>query len=229
MEEISENTSVLFGLTGGIGSGKSTVAEIFREAGFAVLSADDVASLLMNDNPEVREKLSETFGRNIYNEAGNLNRAMLGEIVFGSTKEQLLNLQKLNSIVHPYVLDELLAQAERLAEQGEQCIILEIPLVYEIGLEDAFDYVIVVLADEQQRINRVKERSKLTEAQIKSRINQQVSSEQVKGYADFVIDNSHSLDKLRQSVQFLVDILPHLPPKSSDDDTSLQPDSEILS
>lgn len=228
MEEISEKSCVLFGLTGGIGSGKSTVAQIFREAGIAVLSADDVASLLMTENAEVRDKLAETFGASIYNVSGTLDRAMLGDIVFGSTKEQQMNLLKLNSIVHPYVLDELLAQAERLAEKGEPCIILEIPLLYEIGLEDAFDYVIVVLAEEQLRINRVKIRSSLTEAQIRARINQQVSSEQVKGYADFVIDNSHSLEKLHQSVQFLVDIIPHLPPKGIDDDASLQADGDIL-
>jgi len=226
MKEHSEQNAVLIGLTGGIGSGKSTVAELFRTAGFTVLSADDVATALMATHAEVRAALEVAFGAMVFGEDGAVNKVYLSERVFGHTPEHQRSLHKLNTIVHPYVLDELLSQAEDLALKGELCIIIEIPLLYEIGLEDAFDYVILVLASDAVRIERVMKRSNLPEEQIRARMKEQVSPDQIKGYADFVIDNSAGVEKLHQAVGFLVEILPHLPPVVDDGDDSLLTEDE---
>lgn len=218
MNEQSEQKAVLIGLTGGIGSGKSTVAELFAKSGFTVLSADEVAQSLMATHTDVRAAIEHEFGSQAYRPDGSLSRDYLAQRVFGSTADHRKALQKLNTIVHPYVLDELLAQAEARAEDGERCIIIEIPLLYEIGLEDAFDYVVLVIAADSKRIERVRKRSSISEEQIRARMNEQVSPEQIKGYADFVIDNSHDLDKLRVAVDFLVQILPYLPAVDADSD-----------
>lgn len=227
MTENSTQKAVLIGLTGGIGSGKSTVADLFRTAGFRVLSADDVASELMSSHPAIRAALEAEFGAQVYDTDGMVSRKYLAERVFGTTPEHHRSLTALNTIVHPYVLDELLSRAEDIALAGERCIIIEIPLLYEIGLEDAFDYVILVLASDAVRIERVMKRSNLPEAQIRARMAEQVSPDQIKGYADFVIDNSTSVERLHQAVDFLTEILPHLPPVEDDGDDTLLTEDEI--
>ncbi|MBK9248704.1 MAG: dephospho-CoA kinase [Ignavibacteria bacterium] len=215
----SEHKAVLIGLTGGIGSGKSTVSNLFVKSGFTVLNADDIALEIMEGNPEVRDKLYKMFSSLVFNDDRTINRNYLAERVFGITQEHRKALKELNNLVHPHVLDELLERAEELASNGERCIMIEIPLLYEIGLEDAFDYVILVVASEKNRIERVIKRSNISEEQVKARMAEQVIPDQIKGYADFVIENNESLEKLQQSVEFLSQIIPHLPSVVEEENT----------
>lgn len=218
-----EHIAILVGITGGIGSGKSTVSDMIEKQGFTVLNADVFAAVLMETKAEIRSKLFEYFGGKIFRDDGLINREYLASRVFGEENSQREALKKLNKIVHPYVLDELLDRAEVLASEGETCIFIEVPLLYEIGLEDAFDYVILITAPDGIRIKRVMERSELTEQQIRARMAEQAPPEHMKAIADFVIDNSGTIAKLQQSIDFLLSVIPLLPPKEADGDESEEP------
>ncbi len=208
-----EQQAILVGITGGIGSGKSTVSDMIEMKGFTVLNADIFAAVLMETKAEIRSKLFDFFGGKIFRDDGMVNREYLASRVFGEDTSHKEALKKLNMIVHPFVLDELLARAETLASEGETCIFIEVPLLYEIGLEDAFDYVLLVTAPDKIRIERVMARSELTEEQIRARMAEQAPPEHMKAIADFVIDNSGTVEKLQQSVDFLLSVIPLLPPK----------------
>ncbi len=213
-----EHQAILVGITGGIGSGKSTVSDMIEQQGFSVLNADIFAAVLMETKPEIRSKLFDFFGGKIFRDDGKVNREYLASRVFGEEKSHKDALKKLNMIVHPFVLDELLAHAETLASEGETCIFIEVPLLYEIGLEDAFDYVILITAPDLLRIERVMARSELTADQIRARMAEQASPEHMKAIADFVIENTGTVEKLQQSVDFLLSVIPLLPPKEPDDE-----------
>jgi len=213
-----EHKAILVGITGGIGSGKSTVSDMIENQNYTVLNADIFAAVIMETKSEVRSKLFEYFGGKIFRDDGMVNREYLASRVFGEEKSHKEALKNLNKIVHPFVLDELLSRAEVLASEGETCIFIEVPLLYEIGLEDAFDYVILVTAPDKIRIERVIARSELTEQQIRARMADQAPPEHIKAMADFVIDNSGTEVKLQQSVDFLLSVIPLLPPKLPDFD-----------
>ncbi|MBI3260437.1 MAG: dephospho-CoA kinase [Ignavibacteriae bacterium] len=217
-----EHQAILVGITGGIGSGKSTVSDMIEMQNFTVLNADIFAAVLMETKAEIRSKLFEFFGGKIFRDDGMVNRDYLASRVFGEEKSHKEALKKLNMIVHPFVLDELLTRAEALASEGETCIFIEVPLLYEIGLEDAFDYVILVIAPDNLRVKRVMERSELTEEQIRARMEEQAPPEHMKAIADFVIDNSGTVEKLQQSVDFLLSVIPLLPPKEPDDEDDVE-------
>jgi dephospho-CoA kinase len=213
----AENQTVVIGLTGGIGSGKSSVAHLFEKAGLKVLKADDVAKNIMATDAELQKLLKVEFGDDVFkNEI--LQADFLATKVFGETAEHRKNLKKLNSLVHPRVLDELLKQINALAESGEKLIVVEIALLYEVGLEDAFDYVITVDAPEDIRIQRTMERNKISEAEVRHRIAEQIPAEDKKARADFVIDNSKDFKTLENSVEFVLSFLPFLKPKRDDEE-----------
>ena len=137
-------------------------------------------------------------------------------------------IKKLNSIVHPATLDAIIDMAEKLDEQGEKCIFAEIALLYESGLEDAFDYIIAVAAPEEIRIQRVIQRNpEMTKQQIQLRIKEQADQGWVKNQADFVIENDAGLDKLEDSIHFILGLIPHLPVVYSTDDENLTNDDTM--
>ncbi len=212
MRENEIINSKVIAITGGIGSGKTTVSAIIRDSGYIVLDTDAMAKDLMGSNDELKESLQREFGEEIY-EKGSLNREFLASIVFGSEKDSEEKLDKLNQIVHPFVIEEMYNRCEELAEEGEDLIFIESALIYEAGLEDGFDYVVVVDASEELCLERVMKRSSMSSEQIKNRIDSQFSVEHKKSQADFVIDNSGSLEKLRSSVEFVLSVLEELPPR----------------
>ncbi|MES2766984.1 MAG: dephospho-CoA kinase [Bacteroidota bacterium] len=216
-ELLKEHETVVIGLTGGIGSGKSSVANLFEKAGLKVLKADDVAKNIMASDAELQKLLKAEFGDDVFKN-DILQADFLATKVFGETAEHRKNLKKLNSLVHPRVLDELLKQINALAESGEKLIVVEIALLYEIELEDAFDYVITVDAPEDIRIKRTMERSRITEAEVRHRIAEQIPAEDKKAWADFVIDNSKDFKTLENSVEFVLSFLPFLKPKRDDEE-----------
>lgn len=214
---LKTSPTVVIGLTGGIGSGKSTVANLFEKAGLKVLKADDIAKKIMAGDAELQKLLKTEFGDDVF-KSDILQADFLAAKVFGSTHEHRKNLRKLNSLVHPRVLDELLKEINALAENGEKLIIVEIALLYEIELEDAFDYVITVDAPEDVRIKRTMERSKISEEEIRHRIAEQIPAEDKKAWADFVIDNSKDFKTLENSVDFVLSFLPFLKPKPDEEE-----------
>jgi len=199
--------TIVIGITGGIGCGKSAVAEIIKNLGYQCLSTDDMAKELMNSSVELKNNLIQEFGNDIYFPNGKLNIDILSYIVFGSGVEAHDKLLKLNQIVHPMVIDKMLEETDKLEAEGYSHIFIESALIYEAGLEDGFDFVIVIDTTEEIAIERVLRKTSQTIEQIKNRMNEQISNEEKRKLADFVINNNATIEDLRQAVEFLLNII----------------------
>lgn len=204
---------IVIGITGGIGSGKTSAAKLFSEKGYKVIFTDERAKMLMQTSPTIKRKLTSIFGESAYAKDGTLNREYLAEKVFGDNPSSKENLRKLNSIVHPEVIADMLSETERLEQAGEKLVFIESALIYEAALEDGFDYIIVVDSPEEMCISRTVARSGITADQVKGRMNEQIHINEKKAHAEFVIDNSGTFQDLQKAVDFLLPILEILPPK----------------
>lgn len=183
------------GLTGGIGSGKTTVAKFFEEFGVAVYYADDASKKLLNESSVLRNKIISSFGEETYNSQG-LNRAFLSQQVFNNPEA----LQKLNSIVHPAVFEDFEQWKE--AQTGSY-VVKEAAILIESGSYKTCDAVILVISEIQTRIERVMERDKSSKDLINQRISNQLSDEEKRKYADYILLNNSSLDTLREHTYHL--------------------------
>jgi dephospho-CoA kinase len=170
------------GVTGGIGSGKTTVCRVFKALGIPVFAADDEARKIMEADPVVIEKVNSIAGREIY-KGGTLNRSELAGIIFND-KELL---EKINQVVHP-VVSENFNRWQR--SQEADYVILEAAILFESGSFMNVDRIITVIAPLEERIERVVRRNNLTREQIMERIRNQTDDEFKVSRSDFVIDNS---------------------------------------
>ena len=173
-------------ICGGIGSGKSTICQMFAERGVAVYDSDSRAKALMTESAELREALCAEFGAECY-EGGQLNRSYLAAKVFGSDEQ----LAKLNSIVHPAVKDDFLRWAEE--QEGDYCI-LETAILFESGFDALVDQKVAILAPQPLRVMRAMERDGATKQQIEARIKAQMSDDELMARCDFAIVNIHLED-----------------------------------
>lgn len=185
------------GLTGGIGSGKSTVSSMLEELGASVVDADRIVRELQAPGEPVFEEMVETFGTTIVADDGTLDRQAVADIVFGDDEA----LKTLNSIVHPAVGAAI---AERLTELAEtdDVVIMDIPLLVESGRDD-MAAVIVVDVDPELAVARLMQHRGFSEDDARSRMARQASREDRLAKADVVLDNSGSVDDLRAQVQDL--------------------------
>ncbi len=168
-------------ICGGIGSGKSTVCQMFAERGVAIYDSDSRAKSLMNESEALREALMAEFGAECY-EGGELNRPYLAQRVFASAEQ----LEKLNAIVHPAVKDDFLRWAD---EQSGDYVILESAILYESGFDALVDKVVAVLAPLPLRVERAMNRDGASREQIELRIKAQMSDDELMARADFAIVN----------------------------------------
>lgn len=205
---------VIIGITGGIGSGKSTIANWVRERGYTVISSDELAKELMRTNEELKQKLVDEFGESIYLENGELNKSLLLDLIFDTNHSQV---KKVNQIVHPYAIDSIMNQLETLANEGNKLLFVESALMFESGMAEGYDYVITVHTDENKVIERVQSRSGLSEEKIRTIMKSQLNPIEKKKLADFVIENNGTVDELRVSFDTLLPILEILPPNDSDE------------
>ncbi len=217
MENIS-NKILVIGITGCIGSGKSTVAKIISQFGYNVISSDENAKLLMNNNQKIKSKIKNELGTEYYTSDGIIDSNKIAEIIFGQNTKNKEFLEKLNKIVHPEVIEKMIDEIEVLYNQGEKVVFVESALMFETGLFEGFDYIVTVNATKDVLIKRTMERSNLTKEQVEARLKSQMSAEDKKKYADFVIENSKSITDLEQSINFLLPILVNLPPKELSDE-----------
>ncbi|MDT3740799.1 MAG: dephospho-CoA kinase [Candidatus Kapabacteria bacterium] len=212
--ELLDN-AVVIAITGGIGSGKSEAARIFRELGRSVISTDELAKVVMNTDNSVKKQIISTFGSNSYNSDGVLSAGHISSTVFSGNESQSDNLQKLNLIVHPPVIELMISEIEKTIEAGEKLVFVESALIYESALDEGFDYIICITADDDLRIQRVRQRSGISEEQIIQRMKEQISQEEKIKLSDFEIENNKSINDLKNSINFLLPILESLPPKKS--------------
>ena len=186
-------------LTGGIGTGKSTVSDLFKEKGVTVIDLDQLVRDLQKPGKDVYNRIVEAFGEEILDANGEIDRRKLGSIVFLDPEKR----ETLNKIVHPKVLSELKDRLFKLEKKGEKLIVVEIPLLYELGLQKLFDAVILVYAPEDLQIKRVMARDSLSKQEAINRINSQIPIEEKRKKAEYVIDNSGSLENTRQQFDVL--------------------------
>jgi len=170
------------GLTGGIGSGKSLICEIFSELGVPVYVADDEAKKLMDGNTSLKGQISDIFGEKAYVD-GKLNRKYIGSIVF----KEAFKLKKLNALIHPVVQEHFQQWAKDLDENPY--VIEEAAILFESGASEGMDYTIYVKAEESLRISRVVERDKVTVDAVRERIASQWPEIEKEKRADFIIYN----------------------------------------
>ena len=181
---MNNTAPILVGITGGIGSGKSTVARIFSILGIPVYSADDRAKWLMGNNDQLKTQIKATFGDESYQLDGNLNRVFLAKTVFSDPEK----VKAINSLVHPAVGKDFLTWA---SQQHAPYVLKEAALIFETGGNKALDYVINVSSPLKIRIARTLMRDPFrSEEQVNQIINQQLPDEQKNELADFVIKNT---------------------------------------
>jgi dephospho-CoA kinase len=170
------------GVTGGIGSGKTSVCRIFNVLGIPVFSADVAARVIMDSDPVVIRKVNAITGKNMYSN-GLLDRMELAKLIFNNKKL----LQKINNVVHPIVFEQF---GSWVRLQEAEYVILEAAIIFESGASKLVDRIATVIAPVGERIERVIQRNKLTREQVMERIRNQMEDEEKIKLSDYVINNS---------------------------------------
>lgn len=185
----------LIGLTGGIATGKSTVSAMLKKAGAIVVDADRIArDVVKKGLPAYREIVAQ-FGTEVLLPDGEINRNMLGDIIFNDHQKK----QLLNSIVHPYVNEEVNRQIIQIQKTHPNAVIvLDIPLLIEAGMYDDLSEIIVVYTPQDIQIQRLMQRDRISEADALARVQSQMSIEEKKQQATLVIDNSSTIENTRR-------------------------------
>jgi dephospho-CoA kinase len=182
------------GLTGGIATGKSTVAGFLAEAGADIIDADKIARDVVQQGKPAWRAVVDRFGEEILDAGGDIDRRRLGDIVFRSPGEK----EALNRIVHPYVFEEMTAAESAIrAERPDAVVILDVPLLFEVGMDGRIPEVIVVYAPERRQIKRLMARNDLSREDAMARIRSQMDIEEKRERAAIVIDNSGDLERTK--------------------------------
>ena len=182
------------GLTGGIGAGKSTVADLFSQKGAVVIRSDELARQVIEPQTPGFQQVIDRFGKDFVNSEGYIDRAKMAQIVFQDDAA----LKDLENIVHPLVR----SRTNQIIDQhtSETIIVNEIPLLLEKKMESLFDFLVIVISSEKNRLERLAQRG-LTTEQATARMSKQVSDDERKAAADFLIVNDGNLDQLEADVE----------------------------
>lgn len=185
---------MIIGITGGIASGKTEVAKVFQKKGARVTSGDEIGKEVVEKNPAVLRKLVKIFGKVILNSKGELNRKKLGELAFVNEK----NKEKLNKLVHPYLLRELRHRITkfRRARKSRKILVVDAALIVEWKLFKELDNLILVTSSKEKRIKRLQSLG-FSKSEALNRIKRQVTDSYRKKYAAFIIYNNGSLKELQ--------------------------------
>ena len=191
----------IIGLTGGIGTGKSTVSNYLREHNFAIVDADLISRQVVEPGKPLLKEMEQAFGSGIINEDGSLNRKGLASIVFNDVEQRKL----MDSIMHKEILAEMRRCMEEYRQQNiHQGIIIDAPLLFEIGLEKWCGQVWLVTADMDIRIQRVCVRDNAKPEELEARIRNQMSDDEKKKLSDEILDNSGTLENLHHQLAQLL-------------------------
>lgn len=192
---------MVVGLTGQTGSGKTTACRIFRENGFAIINADEIARNIVEPDSVCLKEIADCFGVQVINQDRSLNRKKLADIVFNDG----IKLELLNSILYPYITSDILRLIRINSSEGKKLILLDAPTLFESRADDFCEIIISVIADENIRLNRIMNRDSLTEEQAMSRIYSQHSQKFFVDNSDFIIKNNDDMCKLDEIVKELSD------------------------
>ncbi|MCL4539125.1 MAG: dephospho-CoA kinase [Bacteroidetes bacterium] len=197
---MSGRLPLIVGLTGNIGSGKSTAAKAFSRLGVPTFDADKVGHELLESDTNVRKKILSTFGNEVVVD-GKISRRVLGQIVFADESKRAA----LEGILHPAIMKTITEQAS--AFKDSRYVIMEVPLLYEAELTEDFDYIILVKAKKDTSIHRAAEKLGISREEVLKRLATQIPQTEKEKLADFVISNDGSLSELNQRVDLLHGIL----------------------
>lgn len=188
---------MIIGLTGSIASGKSTISAMLKEKGYPIIDADLVARLVVEPGTSNLREIERTFGNEVMNEDGTLNREALGKLIFDDPAKR----KQLNDLMHPAIRSEMLRQRDELFECGQKTLIMDIPLLFESRLQHFVDKILVVSVTEEMQLQRLMSRNSLSEEEASSRIQSQLPiSEKEKG-ADAVIYNNGSIEQSKEQLE----------------------------
>ena len=190
----------VYGLTGGIGAGKSTVANMFQESGIPVVLADDVGREVASKGSDGLAEIVRSFGPDVLDSNGELDRRKLGTLIFNDPDRR----RELEGILHPRVRDQSRELFSQLEQAGNQIVVYESALLYETQRHTEMRGVILVTASEEQRIARVRSRDRSEEEAVRQRIKAQMDDEEKRGLADYIIENNGDLHSLRREVDSLI-------------------------
>lgn len=195
-----DNNYLLLGLTGGIGSGKSTVANMLSELGTYTIDFDILAREVVKPGREAYSEILDYFGEGVLDYNSEIDRKKLGEVVFNSTKKRKV----LESITHPRIHQEFFAQLESIKAKENDCIVQAVvPLLIESGMSELFQKVVLVYVSRDVQKQRLMKRDNLSDTQAESRLQAQMPMEEKRDYADYVINNQESLEHTFEQVKGL--------------------------
>ena len=189
---MSEKETLIVGLTGQTGAGKSTAAEVFLGQGFVHIDADQISREVVEPGKPCLDELFDFFGNNIKNPDGSLNRKVLASIAFSDKKK----LESLNTICHPFITEEIFERIKYYQNCGEHFVLLDAPTLFESRASDFCDLIISVIADPDIRRDRIMKRDGLTEEEALCRMNAQLPEDFFIKQSDHVIRNNDGLEKL---------------------------------
>ncbi len=193
-----ENKTIIVGLTGGTGVGKSTVSAVFKEKGYEIIDFDSIARQVCEKGSKCLEEICVHFGSGILNGDETLNRKALGAIVFSDPAK----LEVLNRITHKYIT---LRSEEILEEKKSQRYVFDAPLLFEAGLEKKCFCVVSVLSDSEKRAERIVQRDSISYEYALKRINSQKKNDFYIEKSDYILYNNNSVDELRENTLRLIE------------------------
>ncbi|RXM70424.1 dephospho-CoA kinase [Clostridium tetani] len=188
------------GLTGGIGSGKSTISKMFKNMGIDVIDADKIAREVLEKYPPILEYIEENFGEQYIDEFGNLNRREFGNHIFSISKKER---EKYENIIIPYIKLEIENQFKLYEKIGKRVCLLDAPLLIEQDMQKDLDFTVLSWVNKETQIKRVGIRDNLSEDEILNRIEAQISLDKKRELVDFIIDNSNTIEETRVQVEKL--------------------------
>ncbi len=191
------------GLTGGIGSGKSTVSSFIKGLGLPVIDADKIAREVLDKHPEILNWIRKEYGDGFFDWRGNLLRKQFGTYIFKYQKERV----KYEGKIIPYIKMEINNGLEKYNSINSSLVFIDAPTLIENNMHPDMDFVILVWTDKNTQIKRIRERDALSTAEIMARINSQLTLEVKKQYADFIIDNGGDIASTRVQVGDILEIL----------------------
>ena len=192
----------IVGLTGGISSGKSTVSSYLKQLKIPVIDADEVARKVVEPNSQGAREIRKTFGSDVFEEDGSLNRQKLGALIFSNAE----NRQKLDDLLQPLIKIMILDEIEEYRQKGETMIVLDLPLLFEKQYEELCEEIIVVYIPRELQLERLMRRNQYTKQEALSRIDSQLSIEEKRKRATVLLDNQGTIQQLYQQVeQWLVE------------------------
>lgn len=192
--------ALVIGLTGGIASGKSTVAEMIKAKGYTVIDADVEARLAVEVNEPAYNEIVASFGEEILQVDGTIDRGKLGAIIFHDQEKRL----KLNQIVHPDVRRRMNEKKEAALQNGEALIVLDIPLLFESKLTNMVEKILLVYVDEATQLARLMHRNDLTKEDALVRINSQMPLKEKRVLADEVINNNGTIAETKEQLEAIL-------------------------